>query len=172
MILPDAQDTALARVILPDPGLRIVDAGEDWIFRLDDAHEAILIFSHPIRSPLFLLLLIERYHARAKTQSDQLMPAANTQHRASGCMDEIGEAGQQFRFVEIEVSQRAAQHNGIRRKLTSLLLEFAYVGNVRNRLLHKAFDVSDDILQRQRSDLPFAFELNVDVLTKFPPGDV
>ena len=66
MILPDAQDTAFARVILPDSGFRIVNAGEDWIFRLDNAHEAILVFSNAIRSALFLFLLIERYHPRAK----------------------------------------------------------------------------------------------------------
>ena len=169
VILPDAQDTAFARVILPDSGFRIVDAGKDWIFRLDDTHEAILIFSHTIRAALFLLLLIERYHPRAKAQSDQLVTAANTEHRNPGGMNEIGEAGKQFRFVVIEVSQRPAQHNGIRREVTSHLFDFTYVSNLRNRFLHKALDVGDDILQRQRSDLSFALELSMDVSAQFLP---
>ena len=100
------------------------------------------------------------------------MPAANTEHWNPGCVNEIGEAGKQLRFVEIEISQCAAQHNGIRFEVARGSFEFAHVRNLRNRLLHKAFDVRDDILQRQRSDLSFAFELSVDVFAQFLPGDV
>src|SRR6266550_3988805 len=57
MILPDAQDPAFARVVLPNSGFRIVDSGKDWILRLNDSHEPVLVFGDAIRPALFLLLL-------------------------------------------------------------------------------------------------------------------
>src|ERR1041385_1970439 len=77
VILPDAQDATLARVILPDTRLGIVDAVEDRIFRLNDAPKPTLILGDAIRAPLLRFLLIEREHARAEAQPDQLMSAAD-----------------------------------------------------------------------------------------------
>src|SRR6266568_4662203 len=111
MILPNAQDAAFASVILPNSGLGIVDADKDWIFGIDDAHKAILIFGDAIRPSLFLFLLIERDDARAKTQSDQLMAAANSQHRDSRRVNEITKVREQLRLVIIKVTQRATEDN-------------------------------------------------------------
>src|SRR2546423_1096860 len=81
VVLPNAEDAGFAGVVLPNSGFRIVDAGKDWILRLDYANEPVLIFRDAIGAAFFLLLLIERYHAHAKTQPDQLMSTANPQNR-------------------------------------------------------------------------------------------
>src|SRR5438270_437143 len=107
VILPDAQNATLTRVILPNARLGIVDTGEDWIFRFDDAHKPILIFGDAIRAALLLFLLVESEHASAEAQANQLMTAANAQHRSRRRVDEIRKPGEQFRVVVIEISQRA-----------------------------------------------------------------
>src|SRR5437588_4866330 len=81
VILPNAQDAALLRVILPDARLRIIDAAKDRIFGIDDSHETILIFDHAIVAALLLFTAVKRDHARAKTQANQLMAAADSQNR-------------------------------------------------------------------------------------------
>src|ERR1041384_7149593 len=77
VILPDAQNATLTRVILPNARLGIVNAGEDRIFRFDNAHKPILILCDAIRAALFLLLLVERENAGPKAQANQLMPSAD-----------------------------------------------------------------------------------------------
>src|SRR5215213_10892680 len=66
----------LQAVVLPDTQnargcvrLRAVDVFENWIFRLGDADEAILVLLRPRSALLVLLELVECYHARAKTQA-------------------------------------------------------------------------------------------------------
>src|SRR5690349_12974943 len=75
VILPDTQDTR-GRI-----RFRAVDVFENRIFGLGDADEAILVFLRPRRALLVLLELVERDHARAKTQTDELMTAADREHR-------------------------------------------------------------------------------------------
>src|ERR1041384_5371245 len=65
VVLPDAQNATLARVILPDARLRSVDAVEAWIF------------SDAVRAGLLLFLLVEREGAGAEAQPDQLMSSAD-----------------------------------------------------------------------------------------------
>src|SRR5437588_11902851 len=103
MILPDAQDAAFAGVVLPNSGFRVVDADENWIFRINYAHEPVLIFSNPIGSPLLLFLLIERDHTSAKAQTDKLMAAANSQYRRSRAVNEISKAFEHLRLVVIKI---------------------------------------------------------------------
>src|SRR5437764_621759 len=107
VILPDAQNATLTRVILPDTGLGIVDPGKDWIFRFNDTHKPILILSHAIRAALFLFLLVEGENASAEAQANQLMTTANAEYWSRRRVNEIGKAGEQFRVVVIEISERA-----------------------------------------------------------------
>src|SRR5438067_777788 len=107
VILPDAQNATLTRVILPNTRLGIVDTGEDWIFRFDDAHKPVLILSDAIRAALFLFLLVERENASAEAQANQLMTTADAEHWSRRGVDEIGKPGEQLRGVVIEISQRA-----------------------------------------------------------------
>src|SRR4051794_16787150 len=113
MVLPYPQDATLARVILPDARFRIIYAEEDWIFRLDDADKAILVFRNTIRPPFFLLLLIECQYASPEAQTNQLMAAADSEHRCRRVMNKISKAGEQFRFVIIEVAQGPAQNDSV-----------------------------------------------------------
>src|ERR1043166_3353639 len=70
MVLPDAQNASLARVVLPDFRLGIVNSGENRIFRFDDANEAVLILSDAIATALLLFLLIQCDYARPETETD------------------------------------------------------------------------------------------------------
>src|SRR5437660_9894817 len=70
MVLPNPEDPAFTRVVLPDTRFRIVDTGKDRIFRLDNSHEPVLIFSDAICTALFLFLLIESHYTGAETQSN------------------------------------------------------------------------------------------------------
>ena len=107
VILPDAQNATLTRVVLPNARLGIVDTGEDWIFRFDDAHKPILILSDAIGAALFLFLLVEGENASAEAQANQLMTTANAEYWSRRRVNEIGKAGEQFRVVVIEISERA-----------------------------------------------------------------
>ena len=70
VILPDAQDTRGRR------RLHAVDVREDWIFRFGNANEAILVLVRSLQALFVLLEFVESDHARAKTQTDELMAAA------------------------------------------------------------------------------------------------
>src|SRR5262249_49560067 len=75
VILPNTQD-ARGRV-----GIHAVEVREDRIVRLGDANETILILLRALESLLVLLEFVERDHTRAKTQSNELMTAADREHR-------------------------------------------------------------------------------------------
>src|ERR1051325_8189549 len=74
VILPHAQDARRRS------GFHAVDVFKDWILRLDDANETILVLLRALCTLLVLLELVERDHARAETQSDELMTAADREH--------------------------------------------------------------------------------------------
>src|SRR5205807_7210519 len=80
VILPHAQDPSFLCVVLPNARLRIIDAAKDGIFRVDDSHETILILDDAIFPALLLFTAVKREHARAKTQANQLMTAADSQN--------------------------------------------------------------------------------------------
>src|SRR6185503_10603486 len=74
VILPDAQDTR-------GPfGIRAVDVFENRIFGFGNADEAILVLLRPRRALFVLLELVECDHACAKTQTDELVTAADGEH--------------------------------------------------------------------------------------------
>jgi len=89
------------------------DVREDWIFRLDDANEAILVLLRALQSLFVLLELVERDHAGAKTQADELMTAADREHRRSRLANERAEGFQNRGLVVIKVAQRAAEHDRV-----------------------------------------------------------
>src|SRR5207248_9862123 len=89
VILPDAQNSSFASVILPDARFGIVDPCKNRIFRFDDAHEAILVFGDAVVAPLRLLVLIEGHYPRAETQANQLMSTADSEHGYSRRVNEI-----------------------------------------------------------------------------------
>src|SRR5688500_13235740 len=74
MVLPHAQD-ACGRV-----RVGAIDVREDGIARLGNADKAILILLRTTVALLVLFELVERDHARAKTQPNQLMPATDCKH--------------------------------------------------------------------------------------------
>src|SRR6476619_3711970 len=104
MVLPDAQDAAFAGVVLPDSRFRVINSGEDWIFRLDDAHKAILIFGNAIGAALFLFLFIQSYHAGPKAEPNQLMTSANPQDGRSDRLNEISKVRKNFRVIVIKIA--------------------------------------------------------------------
>src|SRR5690242_3577584 len=107
VVLPDAQD---ARRRLR---IRAVDVFEDRIFRRDDADEAILVLLRPGRALLVLLELVERDHACAETQTDELMTAADRQHGGLRFANEVRELYEDRFLVIIEIAQRAAQDDRV-----------------------------------------------------------
>src|SRR5829696_2230085 len=74
VILPHAKD-AWRRV-----WIGAVDVREDRIARLGNTDKAILILLWTTVSLLVLFELVEREHARAKTQPNQLVPATDCKH--------------------------------------------------------------------------------------------
>src|SRR5262245_44170962 len=96
VILPDAQNSSFTRVVLPHLRLRIVDSGKNWIFRFDDANEAVLILSDAIATALLLFLLVQCNYAGPETETDQLMASANSEHWFSRRVNEIGEVRKYF----------------------------------------------------------------------------
>src|ERR1044071_7871290 len=85
VILPDSQDTRGCFRI------RAVDVLEDRIFGRGDADESILVLLRT-RGALFVLLaLIERDHACTETETDELMTAADREHRSFCFADKRGE---------------------------------------------------------------------------------
>src|SRR6267378_97688 len=108
VVLPDAQDARFFCVILPDGRFRVVDLGKNRIVRFDDANQAVLILSDPIVAALTLLPAVERDDARAKAQTDHLMPATDAEHGSRRDANELPEVVEDLRVVIIEVAQSAA----------------------------------------------------------------
>src|SRR5205085_4311174 len=89
VVLPDAKyaRTLCARLIRINAG----DVFEDRIVGIGDADETILVLERPLLALLVLLELVEREHARAKTQTNQLMSAADSKHRSFGLANKVSE---------------------------------------------------------------------------------
>jgi hypothetical protein len=100
------------------------------------------------------------------------MAATDPQHRFLRRSNEIGEGRKNFRVVVIKIAQRTAQHNGVRLKPGNGFGERADVCDFGLRFFHQARDVGDDVLQRQRGDLSFLFELGADIFAKLSQGDL
>src|SRR5829696_2322658 len=74
--------------------VRTVDVLENRIRRIGDAHKAILVLLRSCCALLVLLQLVEREHARAKTQSNQLVPATDRENRSLGLTNKDAEISQ------------------------------------------------------------------------------
>src|SRR5438093_8976198 len=59
MILPHAKNSALFRIVLPDARLRIVDAFENRVLRINYANKAILILGQAIAAALMLFAAVK-----------------------------------------------------------------------------------------------------------------
>src|SRR6266851_3176992 len=146
MVLPDAEDASFLCVILPDARLRIIYLLKNRIVRFDNTYQPVLIFSNTIVAALTLFLAIERDDTRAKTQSNQLMSAANTQHRRGRLMNKVGKAAQNFRFVVIKVAQSATEDNRVGLELVKSFGEHRYVRDTRFGLLYQTLYIADYVL--------------------------
>src|SRR5215813_7380107 len=111
MILPYAQNAPFPGVFLPNGRLRVVHPGEDWICRLDNADESILIFVWAVLALFVLFQPAKRNDARAETQTNQLMTAADSQHWNACRANKVCEACQDFILVIIEIAQCTTKHN-------------------------------------------------------------
>src|SRR5207253_5406258 len=87
---------------------------EDRIVGIGDADETILVLERPLLALLVLLELVEREHARAKTQTNQLMSAADSKHRSFGLANKVSELVEKRLLVIIKIAQGAAEHDGVR----------------------------------------------------------
>ena len=81
MILPDTHQVAPVRVRLPTIVRTVIDPGEDWVVRVSDLYKPILVFDQPVCSSLAREPLVESDDRRAKCLPDQLVTAADCQHR-------------------------------------------------------------------------------------------
>src|SRR5689334_24697928 len=109
MILPDTQD-ACGRF-----RIRAVDVFEDRIFRRGDADETILVLLRTCRALFVLLALVECNDACAETQTHELMTAADCEYGSFRLVDKPGKVVEDRLLVVIEIAQRAAQNNRVRR---------------------------------------------------------
>ena len=172
MVLPNAQDAAFLRVILPDPGLRIVYPTKDWIVRIDDTHKAVLIFGDAIVATLLLLPAVEGDDPRTETQSDQLMAAADSQHRCARRANEAHKVIEDFRLIVIKVAQRATEHNRVGTEIVDRIGKRGDMDDARSRLLYQPVNVADDVLQSQRRDLAFTLQMRERLLSPIAARDV
>src|SRR5437870_5495671 len=172
VVLPDAQDAAFLRVVLPDPGLRIIYPTKDWFVWIDDAHKAILVFDNAIVAALLLLPAVEGDYPRTEAQSNQLMPTADSQHRRRRFANEAPKVVEDFRLVVIKVAQRTAKHNRVGMKIIHRFGKRSDVHDARSRLLYEPLNVADDVLQSQRRNLAFALQMRQGLLSPVAAGDV
>src|SRR5262245_45142615 len=100
------------------------------------------------------------------------MTAADAEHRRIRRVNEIAETGEQLRLVIIKVAQRTAEHDGVRLEFGDGLGQPANVSYFCNRLLNQSFNVRDDILQRQRSNLALALQLWLCIFAQLSARDV
>src|SRR6185369_725460 len=104
VVLPDAQDPC-GRL-----WIGAVDVLEDRIFRLGDAGETILILVRTCRALLVLLEFVQCDHARAKTQSDELMATTDGKHWSFGLPNKGSEVVEYALLIVVEIAKRSAQH--------------------------------------------------------------
>src|SRR5205085_6041058 len=159
VILPDAQPPRLFRVVLPETRLRVFHARKDRIIQIGDEDEAILILEGAARAVLVLRLIIERDDVRAEAQADQLMSAADAEHRRARLADEAGETFKERRTVEIEIGERAAQDNRVGLIFVRSRSDFRQVRDSYLGPLHKALDVVAYVRQRKVGDLALAAQV-------------
>src|SRR5438552_10879859 len=100
------------------------------------------------------------------------MPTADAQGRYPDLANELPEAFQDCRIVIIKVAQRSAQHNCVWTKFFDGLSQRRQVGDSRMRDPDQPANVADDILQRQRSNLPFAIQMRSDLRTPILARDL
>src|SRR5829696_5009214 len=135
VVLPDAKD-AWRRV-----RIGAVDVRKDRIARLGNANEAILILLRTTVSLLVLLELIERDHARAKTQTNQLVPAADCKHGSFSLDDKLRKVVEDGLLVIIKIAQRATEHNRIGLEALGSVCYLRQVRNFYRRTLHESRNV-------------------------------
>src|SRR6267143_6863573 len=117
MILPDAQDPCAFRAVSSEFRIDLMNLLKDRIGGISDTNKTILIFLRTILSLLVLLELVERNDASAKTQTYQLVPAADGKHGNGRAANKAGKALQNQLVIIVEVAERPAYHNSIGLKL-------------------------------------------------------
>ena len=163
VILPDAKDARLFRIVLPCAGLWIVNAAEDRIDRIRDANEAILVFKGATLALLMLLHVAQSHNARSEAQADEFMPATDAEHGPARPAYEGSEVVDDSLVIKIKILKRAAQDNRLRAKL---LDRFCYLREVRFvyvRVLDETRDVVADIFEGEFSDQALAIEMHPDI---------
>src|SRR5215213_9632550 len=146
VILPDAQDPRRSFRI------RAVDVFEDRIFGIGDPDEAVLVFLRSRRTLLVLLELVERDHARAKTQTDKLMTTAYGEYRNLCLANEFSKFIEDRLVVIIKIAQRAAQHDRAGLKTFRGPGDFRKVRDVSCRTLNQARDVVENVFNSHPGD--------------------
>ena len=74
-----------------------------------------------------LLELVERDHSRAKTQTNELMTAADRKHRSFRLANEVAKVVEDRLLVVIKIAQRAAEHDRVGLKTFRRLCDFGKV---------------------------------------------
>src|SRR5919199_475432 len=172
VVLPDPQDGGLVRVVRPRAGAALAYAAEDGVCGVGDAYEAVLVLELPALAPLGGLQVVERDAARAEAEADELVSAADAEHRDLRPHDPAGEAADHLRVVVVEVRERAAQDDGLRAKLLDRLDSLREVYDASLWLLDETRDVADDVLDGERGDVALAFELRGSRLAPLPAREV
>src|SRR5947209_1077400 len=91
VVLPDAQVQSRCRVVVPRAGVALAYVSEDGIVRFGDAYVAVLVFKLAPVASLARLKIVERDATRAERDADELVAAADAEHRDGRPHDEARE---------------------------------------------------------------------------------